>query len=593
MKHIEITPTDQKVFLIKASFWLVFLGWTAFALALFGIFYAPLLAIIFALGALWTAQHFWRKKLLTGLSREMRVVAVTLFVIVLSMSFFVTPTIFSGRDQGAISEAAVRLAQNHQLKFATPASEAFFQIYGPGKALNFPGFFYTPSGQLTPQFPLAYIAWLAMFFTFLGVSGFVVANAVLLYFFLLTFYLLARHFMNKRWALLLMLFTLTSFSCYWFFKYTLTENMALALGWFSILALLLFLEERSRLHFFAFLFSSFLLIFTRIEGLALLGASGLVLLINTHTRAYLRVNFKRTILWPALFLLVFLIFNGIKDIYFYKEIIKAILPSLQATPSGVMEGAIVPPVKEFFLGEIFWLYGYVGFLLLGFAGIAWLFVEKHFKMLIPFFITLPTWTYLFNARISADHPWMLRRFAFTIVPVFIFYSVLLLQFWQKKYPGALQKLFTPLLIILLLAGSTPALLKYYTYSENKGLLAQTEKFAQNFSDRDLILLDKSVSGNGWAMLTGPLNFLYGKNAVYFFNPQDLTKLDTQNFQNVFLVIPTGKEKQYKDILPRFAMQKDYVVEANRLEISSSKIEEPLFPEQTTFAYSGTIYKLMK
>ena len=97
------------------------------------------------------------------------------------ISLFTTPTIFTGRDQGSISEAAAHLAQNHQITFTTSASEEFFRLYGPGKAENFPGFYYTDDGKLSTQFPLPYTAWLAMLYGVFGVTGFVFANALLFY----------------------------------------------------------------------------------------------------------------------------------------------------------------------------------------------------------------------------------------------------------------------------------------------------------------------------------------------------------------------------------------------------------------------------
>jgi len=80
-------------------------------------------------------------------------------------------------DISTQSEAAAWLAQNHHVTFAIPASEEFFRLYGPGKAENFPGFYYTDDGKLTTRFLPPYTAWLAMF----GVVGLAFANALLFY----------------------------------------------------------------------------------------------------------------------------------------------------------------------------------------------------------------------------------------------------------------------------------------------------------------------------------------------------------------------------------------------------------------------------
>ena len=105
-----------------------------------------------------------------------------LFIIFLSFS--TEPTVFSGRDQGSFSEAAVRLSQNHQLEFETLVSQEFFKIYGQGTALNFPGFSYTADGKLITHFSIGYIAWLAVFYSLFGLSGLAIANGVLFFIFL-------------------------------------------------------------------------------------------------------------------------------------------------------------------------------------------------------------------------------------------------------------------------------------------------------------------------------------------------------------------------------------------------------------------------
>ena len=46
------------------------------------------------------------------------------------------------------------------------------------------------------------------------------------------------------------------------------------------------------------------------------------------------------------------------------------------------------------------------------------------------------------------------------------------------------------------------------------------------------------------MLTGPGQFLFGKNTVYFFNPYDLPALDTSRFERIFLLTPEESQGRY-------------------------------------------------
>ena len=195
----NLTPKDYQFFRLLGLLTIT-LGWFGFALTLAGCFASWLvwLGVISILGFF----GYWigSQKLFRGLSREFVVLGIIFLIVTTVFSFFSTPTIFSGRDQGSISESAIRLSQNGQLEFSTPESEVFFKIYGPGRALNFPGFHYTPGGNLITQFPLIYTSWLALFFSLFGLTGFLIANALLFFVFSFSLYLLFRLFAEPKYG---------------------------------------------------------------------------------------------------------------------------------------------------------------------------------------------------------------------------------------------------------------------------------------------------------------------------------------------------------------------------------------------------------
>ena len=137
---------DIKLFTYFALFWII-LSWLGFLAALAGFFYWWIFAGYFAISAAILLRAFLSKKISLKNLKEVSLIfpialiSLITLVIIIVLSLSATPTIFSGRDQGAISEAAIRLAQNHQLEFYNPVSGEFFKIYGAGKALNFPGFY--------------------------------------------------------------------------------------------------------------------------------------------------------------------------------------------------------------------------------------------------------------------------------------------------------------------------------------------------------------------------------------------------------------------------------------------------------------------
>ena len=570
------------------------------------------------------SRQIFFKKISFKISREFTIVSSAILIFVVLASFFATPTIFSGRDQGSISEAAVRLSQNHKLEFSTPASSEFFKIYGSGKALNFPGFHYTQEGQLTTQFPLVYISWLASFYSFFGLAGLIIANSVLLFIFLTSFYLLARNFVKEKFVYILPLSCRNFFSCFLVFKFTLSENMALALLWISILWVYLFIKEQRLLcpsiqnleksddpnkknilspnlreqendknfvggfFYSSFLISTGLLVFTRIEGIFLLLSGFLTIFFFTRKNPFWKERKKFLIVYPAIFLAILLIMNFTKDFYFYKEIAKALfhVEQDQAGTSSTLAGIFSPVISEF---KVFFLYGIASSLLLGIFGVIWLWTKKQWEKMIPFFIVLPSFVYLVNPWISSDHPWMLRRFVFSIIPVFLFYSVLFLQDWTMEEKMKHRKIVSWALIVIMIFSNFFIFFRYFTFSENKGLLQETQKISENFSQNDLVLVDRSVAGDGWTMITGPMNFMYNINTVYLFNPKDVEKIDRSRFEKIYLIASNQNIQFFVQSLGKenLISAKDYFIKNKKL----SNFGDFFLPEKENYEIKGKIFEV--
>lgn len=595
MTNKKLSAADYQIFLLKSLLWLG-ITWLGFVLALAGFFYVSVIWVFFALGAIGIAYYFFKNKLLAKLSPELWIVSAAFIITAIVFALFSTPTIFSGRDQGSISESAIRLAQNHSLEFSTPASREFFKIYGPGRALNFPGFYYTNDGNLITQFPLIYIVWLAIFYATFGLAGFATANAILLIIFFLSFYLLIRLFLKPWQSLPAIIFALTSFVFMWFSKFTLSENMALPLLWLSILSLMLFLKSFRKLHFVVFLASALLLFFTRIEGMAFLAISIIILFLNNNARGYIQEKMATRFFLPLGFFLTALIINTAKNINFYREVAKALLSEFTKTETRYLGALTDNPLPAFYFEKIFCLYGLLGFFIVGTIGILIHLRKKEFYKLIPFFITAPTLIYFFNSKISPDHPWMLRRFMFSLLPIAIFYSGLLLGEQLEKKSKKIFVVLCFFTAFILTAGNLPAFSKYLFFSENKTLLQQTRNFSDNFSDNDLILVDRETTGDGWTMISGPMSSLYGKNSAYFFNVQDLEKLDLQKFDNIHLVAPNKQIPYYLNsvIGNRMLSFDNYSFTFSKLDSQKENpFEKKYFPIKETATIKGEIFKIEK
>lgn len=534
-----------------------------------------------------TAQKDWKN------SNYLQLFFVSLvsIVFIIFLSFSTEPTVFSGRDQGSFSEAAVSLSQNHQLEFETPASQEFFKIYGPGTALNFPGFNYTAGGKLITHFSVGYIAWLAIFYSLFGLSGFAIANGVLLFLFLVSFFLLAKIHSNTRTAFFAFALTISSFVFSWFFKLTLSENLALALIWFGILEFSLFLKYKDQLFFFSALGAFLFLAFTRIEAWALLSMLGIILFSLSRRKSAaadeggLNSIINDKLLWLlGIFSIIFLINLKINS-PFYISSLKGLINSFSMRGNSIDAISAIP-----YLLKIFYYYNILPFLLIGALGIFYFIWKKRYDLLIPFFIVLPIFIYFVHPGISLDHPWMLRRFSFAIIPLGIFYTALIIDrlFFKKIYFFSLA--------IILVAGNLFFSAPYWNFSENRNLLAQTKVLSENFGNNDLILIDRLTSGDGWSMISGPLNFLYEKQAVYFFNPADLNKLDTKKFANIYFIIPNQSLALYEKsgLLEKLIPQKDYILKRNYLDTTDLNKTAGFFsslPLKSESITQGKIYRL--
>lgn len=573
----------RQLFVCFGLFW-IGLGWLALILSLAGVFYGEILfAYILVAGMIFLRLIVFNRATLKTEKQVFAIIIVTLLAI-LVFSYYATPTIFSGRDQGSFSEAAIRLVQNHHFTFSSLASVEFFKIYGPGKALNFPGFNYTQDGLLLTQFPPGYASWLAVFYYFFGLNGLIIANGAVLFVFFLTFYALSRQFLSSRATPVAFLMALTAFVFSWFLKFTLSENLALMLVWFGIYAFVIFTENKNRFYFVASFLSFGLLLFSRIEALAFLGVITLVLLFKYRDWKYLIfvVLGKKAFLVILSVLLVY-IFHASTNSEIYIALIKSLFKPLASLKQDVLHTGGLTMLA--YVLKIFALYAFLGFLIFALVGIAYLLKKRKFEILLPFLIVLPAFFYLIQPSITPDHPWMLRRFVFAVIPALIFYTAWFLDRFLIK--NILFYSCSCALIMANLAVSVP----YLSFSPDKNLLSQIEKLSDNFTPDDLILIDREATGDGWSMMAGPISFLYGKQAVYFFNPSDLDKIDKSKFSKIYFVIPDDNLKFYEksDLLKRLAPQKDYGIRNNFLPADTSF----QLPQPQEGLVRGKIYILEK
>lgn len=573
----------------------ILFGWFAYFLAIadsFSTRFIAIFAVLMLLGIAASARR-WLIQEPAGV----RVLFAASILLSASLMYFAEPTIFSGRDQGSISEAAFELSRNGGLTFSNGASDVLVAAYGPGQALNFPGFFYEENGSLTTQFPLGYTSWLGAFTALFGIDGFRVANGILLALSLLSLYFLVRIFAGARYGAIAFALSAASFVPLWFAKFTLTENYALFLFLFTALNTVLFLRENRASFFLGAFLASLLLAVTRIEGLWTLAVVLVLLFASKSGRDFAKAQplIFRTI--PLLFAGTVLAINFAASIPFHTVIAKAFLKNFSSVT--VADTASLGDSAGIFLAlwHLFLPYGLLFLFLSGFAGIVWLAATKRWEALIPALLALPMFIYFVDPNITHDHPWMLRRFLPVLWPTLLFSSVVATAFLLSEkgakvaeFPkagikrGLVLAFFSVLLLLEL-----PATVRTFAFAENRGLLGSTAELANLIGERDLLLIDRLATGDQYAIPAGPLRFLHGKQAVYFFNPADYGKIDKDGFEHIYILMPLGHFEFWESIPARFEFVEVVSFSTERLE--SLPLRNAKLPGREHVEYDAVLFEL--
>lgn len=527
----------MKTFLGVLLFFLAF-GWLALLLAATGLFYFGMVILSILAGTVfaWLFLPYIKQNIDKKANKMFWLVILISLFASLAACHFATPTVFGGRDQGSIGTAAIYLSQNHNLKIDLPIARDLFQKYGPGKSLNFPGFDYASDGSLFSRFPAGYTAFLAGAYNLFGLKGFQYANFVPLFFFLVIFWLILKEFFDEKISLLGFLLAATFFPFLWFSKYALTETYMLFLVWTGIYFLILYRRSVGVRHLQVALAAFALSALVRIEGIVFfLLAIGYILLLHRKKIIDLPKNFKKYLLISTLVLLGLYAYLNFPDLVDSgKNLAKAFLPN------SAKESAPSANLYEY-LARIFFNYNIAAYVVIGLVGIAWLAknIRKNWPKpeFLVLFITFPAFLYLLSPMITLDEPWFLRRFVFAVFPALIFYTIYILQKFFR------HKIFLYFVLAVLIAANGVVSWRFFTTSENKELLPQIEKISQKFNADDLVLVDRLAADSGYSLMSEPLRTLFGKNAAYFFNAEDLKFINQDRYKNIYIVAPLMNEEK--------------------------------------------------
>ncbi|NTV55232.1 MAG: hypothetical protein HGA16_01895, partial [Candidatus Moranbacteria bacterium] len=107
--------------------------------------------------------------------------------------------------------------------------------------------------------------------------------------------------------------------------------------------------------------------------------------------------------------------------------------------------------------------------------------------------------------------------------------------------------------------------------------------------RDLILVDREATGDPYAIPAGPLRFLFGKNAAYFFNPDDFAKIPKDRYDHIYLLAPVDGFERWSSLPASFSLISVYSFETERL--GPLPLDDPTFPDTTSATTDSLLFSL--
>lgn len=297
-----------------------------------------------------------------------------------------------------------------------------------------------------------------------------------------------------------------------------------------------------------------LLIFTRIEGIAIAAIALGTYFLQKKKNEKITILKTISIFAGIIFVIFFLTFSTLRP--FYITMVKEVLSAL-----SLKENISTNPVGDDradkqFLDEalhawhVLWYAGTVLLFIPALVGgiLAW--KIKNRVLLLSLTIISPTLFYLYDPMIADDVPWILRRYSFTIVPIAILSS---LYVWKAipLFTVSNKKIVLVrwALSLLLSISIFPGIIYISTTPKApKTLLEQTTQLNQSIDKNTTILVDRDTTGDHFAMIDGPLRSIFGRNAVYIFNPQDVLRVCSGINTPIILITPEKNILWWKEQL---------------------------------------------
>ncbi len=556
------------------SLWFVCIAWAANLMAMFSLFYKPILfaALLFITAVFVFLFH--KKKPQSCSSKHN--VLVILFVVLFSIftSIYFHDTLYGGRDPGIYSTNAIYLSDHHTMMIDSPINDLIPSFLSPNNYIK------TSDGRLISQFHFGYISWVAIYYSLFGLAAIKFSNILPLFVGLISIYLIGKELRNSYVGLGAVLTFSASYPLIWFSRQTVTEIFFMALFWFGVLCCLYIQQRKHNLYYISSMLAFGMLPFVRIEGLILFCFYFIFLLyvlsskdirssdqratnknvldhfsdIKNHDRSHFLKSKFPVLLWFVFTLTSVLI------IYYYFFMQTRYLGVIDAVLNHFSGGMVSSATETISMDKTAIRYHFPEFVYMALSeynlqlpliSIFLVFIASVLRMdasskkqLLVIFFMLPGFLYLLSPFITLDQPWFLRRYVATTIPgAFLLMSLLMHDLSKQKtvYIGLLS-----LVMVLNIYAAYPILF----FSENQGMITSVGDISAHVGPNDLVLVDRYAAGS--YKIADPLFFVYSKPALWW-DADSLGKLkadlNVSRFDTVYILAnkATRLEKYFNPV----------------------------------------------
>jgi len=451
IKHIEKWGT---LFFFSASVFVMFLllqGLILSWLSQFKIIYLLLSVLIsFTLGIIFF--HLVKKDI-NRLPR-LSVSVLTIIILICLIGILFPHETFGGRDEGSYSNIAVMLSKNNNLLFSLNIRSAIGNYLG------------LDTQNIVAVATPAYYVWLAIQNVFFGLQWMLRSNIILVALGLCSLYFVSSLFTKKSLSFIVVILYASCIPFLWFFRETMSENLAFFLLWTSIVFLFTFHKTKRDIYLIGLMLATWLFSFTRLEGFLIQITTFFVFtFILLITKKF---SLKRNLIIILVYFIVIssslLIQKPFNSNSFLRTnfhnvgfLVKRSFSVVRVNENTKQRNETIPKKIKFvdripfFSIQMLAKYNLVIVLFSIFLILPLIVIDKKIDKINKiyiiglFIILLPEFYKFFDPSVTMEQPWMYRRYLYALLPVgYLCFTVLLSRLMSRKF----MIFFTVLLFLL-------------------------------------------------------------------------------------------------------------------------------------------------